>query len=109
VDQQVQWLLTEKLLRVRSGEAHTNEDVITRRSRALAAFGSTLEALRYVHAITDGESVEWGNKMWRAIGLEPPGESEPGTIRMAFLGDGEPPRADGSSLIPQYPRRIAGP
>jgi hypothetical protein len=45
VDQEVLWLLTEKLLRVRTGPVFANEDVIIRRSRVMAAFCSTVVAL----------------------------------------------------------------
>jgi hypothetical protein len=50
--------LAEKLLHARTVHFIPGEDVISRRSRALATFGSTLEALRYVNAISDEESTQ---------------------------------------------------
>lgn len=108
MDQEVWWLLAEKLLHVRTGPLTPNDDVISRRSRALATFGSTLEALRYVNAISEDESIQWRNKMWQAIGLEPPEVAEPGTIRLVYLGEGEPPQLE-RNLIPRYPRKVSGP
>ena len=104
VDQEVQWLLAEKLLHIRTGLVNPREDVIRRRSVALATFDSTLEALRYVNAISDEESIEWRSKMWRALGLDPPHVGEPGTTQLVYLGDGEPPRSERINLVPQYPQ-----
>ena len=109
VDQEVQWLLAEKLLYIRTGLVNPREDVIRPRSVALAAFGSTLEALRYVNAISDEESIGWRNKMWRALGLDPPNVGEPGTTQLFYLGDSEPPRSERINLVPQYPRKAIGP
>ncbi len=109
MDQEVQWLLAEKLLHVRISRTVPWADVISNRSRILTAFNSTLEALRYVNAISEEESVQWRDKMWRTIGLDPPGPAEPGKIRLVYLGEGEPPQPDHESLIPRYPRRIGGP
>ena len=109
VDQEVRWFLAEKLLHIRTGPVLPHDDVISRRSRALATFGSTLEALRYVDAISEEESMQWRNKMWRAVGLEPPEVGEPGTIRMIYLGEGEPPQPERINLVPQFPRKVSGP
>ena len=105
MDQEVQWLLAEKLLYIRTGLVNPREDVIRPRSVALAAFGSTLEALRYVNAISDEESIGWRNKMWRALGLDPPNVGEPGTTQLFYLGDSEPPRSSASISFPSTPER----
>jgi hypothetical protein len=109
VDQEVQWLLAEKLLHVRTGAVNPRVDVISRRSVALATFNSTLEALRYVNAISEEESIQWRNKMWRALGLDPPDVGEQGTMHLVYLGDGEPPKPEHINLVPQYPRMASGP
>jgi hypothetical protein len=54
MDQEVRWLLTEKLLHVRTGPVNPREDEIRRRSVALASFNSRLEALRYQHHLRRG-------------------------------------------------------
>jgi len=108
VDQEVRWLLAEKLLRVRTGPVMPGEDVITRRSRVLATFSSTLEALRYVNAITEEESLDWANRMRRAVGFELPEIAKPGTSRAFYVGDGDPPRPEHVNLVPQYPRKVPG-
>jgi hypothetical protein len=108
VEQEVQWLLTEKLVRVRTRPETLGEDLSTDRSRILTSFGSTLEALRYVDAITEEESTEWGNKMWHAIGLESPEPSGPGKVRLVYLGEGDPPPQLPTNLVPRYPRRVVG-
>ena len=110
MDQEVRWLLAEKLLRVRTGPVNPHEEVSSRRWRALATFDSTLEALRYVNAISDEESIQWRNKMWRALGLDPPSEGgEPGPVHLYYLGEGEPPQQERVNLVPQYPRKAVGP
>jgi hypothetical protein len=83
--------------------------VIHRRSSALSSFGSTLDALAYVNAITKEESDLWRNKMWRAVGLEPPGDGNPAVARLVYLGNGEPTQPVRESLIPAFPRKVAGP
>lgn len=108
MDQEVRWLLTEKLLRVRTGWVEPQEDVARRRLMALATFGSTLEALRYVNTISEDESIQWRDKMWRALGLDPPGTAESGEVQLVYLGDGEPPQHERINLVPQYPRTVAG-
>jgi hypothetical protein len=108
MDQEVRWLLTEKLLHVRTGLVNPREDVIRRRSVALAAFNSTLEALRYVNAIADEESLECRSKMWRALGIEPPNAAEPGTMQLVYLGDGEPPQPERMNLVPEYRWKVPG-
>jgi len=82
---------------------------MSRRVRTLAAFDSTLEALRYVNAISEEESTQWREKMWRAIGVGPPEAGESGTVQLAYLGEGEPPRSERIDLVPQYPRKVTGP
>jgi hypothetical protein len=109
VDQEVRWLLTEKLVHARTGLAAPWVEPIGPRSRILTSFDSTLEALEYVHAISKDESVRYRNKMWRAIGLEPPGPAEPGQIRLVYLGDDEPTRGAHEILEPTFPQKIAGP
>jgi len=103
-------LLTEKLLYVRTGLVDPDEGVGSRRWRALATFDTTLEALRYVNAISEEESIQWRNKMWRALGLDPPPVGgEPGQMRLYHLGEGEPPQRERVNLVPQYPRAVSGP
>jgi hypothetical protein len=109
VDQEVRWLLAEKLLHARTGLMSSHDDLIGRRSRLLTAFDSTLEALKYVHSMSEEESVQWRNKMWRANGLEPSDDGEPATNRLVYLGEGEAPQPDRIKLVPQYPRKITGP
>jgi hypothetical protein len=108
MDQEVRWLLTEKLLHVRTGPVNPREDVIRRRSVALASFNSTLEALRYVNALSDEELCDWRDKMWRTLGLEPPNCAEPGTMQLVYLGEGEPPQPERMNLVPEYPRKVPG-
>jgi hypothetical protein len=107
VDQEVRWLLTEKLFLVRTSRVNPQEDAAGRRLMALATFDSTLEALRYVNAISEDESNHWRDKMWRAVGLDPPGTAESGKVQLVYLGDGEPPQREPISLVPQYPRTVA--
>jgi hypothetical protein len=109
MDQEVRWLLTEKLLQVRTSPVNPLWDVGRRRSLDLATFNTTLEAFRYVNAISDEESIQWRHKMLRALGLDPPGAVEPGTMQLIYLGEGTPPQRERINLVPQYPRTLAGP
>jgi hypothetical protein len=108
VDQEVRWLLTEKLLHIRTGRKNPQEDVARRRLMALATFSSTLEALRYVNAISEDELTQWRDKMWRALGLDPPDTAESGKVQLVYLGEGEPPQHERVNLVPQYPRTVTG-
>lgn len=108
MEQEVRWLLTEKLLHVRTGRISPQADVARRRFMALATFSSTLEALRYVDAISEDELTQWRDKMWRALGLDPPDTAESGKVQLVYLGEGEPPQHERINLAPQYPRTVAG-
>lgn len=109
MNQEVRWLLADKLLHVRTDLVIPRENMIRRRSFALATFNSTLEALRYVNAISEEESLQWRTKMWRALGLVSPSSAEPGTMQLVYLGEGDPPQPERINLVPQYPRTVAGP
>jgi hypothetical protein len=107
LEQEVQWLLAEKVLQARISMAARRAPVVTIRAQSLASFGATLEALRYVGSISEDEAAAWRDRMWEAIGLDPPGPAAPGTVQLVSLADGEHPHSDQQSLVPRYPRRVA--
>ena len=107
--QEVQWYLVEALIRAR-GLAGL-DDIAQQRSGVLAQFGGTLEAFRYLDAVSQDEVTDWNNRMLVALGLVPPEPLPPGrgaVARIGWIGDGEPP-----VYVPptpsQFVRQVLGP
>lgn len=100
MDQEVRWLLAEKLLHVRTGLVHPRRDLISRRSVALATFNSTLGALLYVNAPSPRRSGFSGVTRRGGRSVSTPSMSESQDDANWSLGDGEPPRPERMNLVP---------
>ena len=102
--QEVQWYLTERLVEGRTRPIPPGRTTIEHRTQVLAAFGATLEALRYVDELSAEDVSDWSRRMFRALGVqigEPPGAGS----HAIYVGDGPPPEQDWGPSMPQFPKK----
>jgi hypothetical protein len=103
--QEVQWYLTERLVENRTRPIPPGWTTIQHRTHALAAFGATLDALRYVDELSAAEVSDWSRRMFRALGVQIDEPRGPGS-HAVYVGDGAPPEQDWGPSMPQFPKRI---
>jgi hypothetical protein len=104
--QEVQWYLVEQLSKARA--MADSADRAQRRREVLGRFGATLQAFRYLEALSEGEARDWNDRMLVALGLTPPPPSGHGMPRMIWVGDGPPPAPTRPSA-PHFVRQVLGP
>jgi hypothetical protein len=109
VRREVQWYLAEALANARADRGLP--DALARREALVAGFSGSLGALRYVDELTDDEEREWRNRMFEAVGIEPPQPAQPGILRAIFVGDPSrrPSPAPRSGEPARFVRSVAGP
>jgi hypothetical protein len=105
VRQEVQWYLTERLVESRTRPVPPGQTTIEHRLLALAAFGATLEALRYVDELSADDVSDWSRRMFRALGVQID-ESQGAGSHAVYVGDEPPPEPGCGPSMPQFPKRI---